>query len=338
MKRPLLAVSLGCPSGIGPEVPTDAGIDALAFARVLLVGDLAIVERALSKRKKKSVKLRAIDRPEDLGRGELGVLSSATELAIKYAPWGRPTKEGGAAQYAWFEEAMTLVAQGYADALVTGPVSKAAVQSGGVRGFLGHTEALAARFAVEEVTMAFAARRFTTALVTTHLPLSAVPDAVTEARVGRAIRDLAAFLERRSKAARGRKQRPRILVTGLNPHAGESGKIGTEESRIARAIAKCRSVADLEGPLAAEAVFRRAARGDVDGVVAMYHDQATIPTKLLSFGEAVNVTLGLPIIRTSVDHGTGYDIAGKGKADPAGMLEAMRLAAELSYPRRGTGD
>ncbi len=325
MTLPLLAVSLGCPSGIGPEVSVEAALNAQKFARVLLVGDPRIVRRAISAKD-----FVLVSSPEELPKGKIGILSSASKISTADAPFGKPTAIAGRVQYAWFEEAMTLVGQGHADALVTGPVSKAAVQQGGILGFLGHTEALAERFNVSEVTMAFAEQALTTALVTTHLPLRAVPDAITEARVVRAITHLAAFLKARR---RGRGKLPRIFVTGLNPHAGESGKIGTEEVRIRRAIEKTAKLATIEGPMAAEAVFRRAAKGEADGVVAMYHDQATIPTKLLSFGEAVNITLGLPIIRTSVDHGTGYDIAGKKKADASGMLEAMRLAAELVRAR-----
>jgi 4-hydroxythreonine-4-phosphate dehydrogenase len=216
---------------------------------------------------------------------------------------------------------------------VTGPVSKDVIASSGARGargFLGHTEHLAKRLgARREPTMAFWSPRFTTALVTTHLPLSRVPRAVTSKGVTRAVCDLAEFVTRIGVRV------PRLVVAGLNPHAGEAGRLGREEIRtiapgVARARARLGSAAKVMGPIGAESAFRLAVKGQHDGVVAMYHDQATIPMKLLVFGEAVNVTLGLPIVRTSVDHGTAYDQAGKGTADAAGMHAAIELAIRLT--------
>jgi 4-hydroxythreonine-4-phosphate dehydrogenase len=187
--------------------------------------------------------------------------------------------------------------------------------------------------------MAFWCEALTTSLVTTHLPLAAVPRAITPAAVARAT-----FWTARLCFAMGAR-RPKIAVCSLNPHAGEAGLLGREESRriapgierAAERLARARIGADLRGPVPAESAFRLARDGAFDAVVAMYHDQATIPMKLLGFGEAVNVTLGLPIVRTSVDHGTAYDRAGRGSADPRGMREAMRLAARLARARLVTG-
>ncbi len=185
--------------------------------------------------------------------------------------------------------------------------------------------------------MAFASDKLTTAVVTTHLPLRAVPDAVTKAAVARATFWLSDFLVRMKRRHRGP---VRIAVAALNPHAGERGRIGHEEGRITQGIARARERlsaarlrASLFGPIPAETAFRLAARGEYDGVVAMYHDQATIPMKLLGFGDAVNVTLGLPIVRTSVDHGTAYDRAAKFDADASGMIAAMRLATSMVRSR-----
>ncbi len=184
--------------------------------------------------------------------------------------------------------------------------------------------------------MAFADKRFTSALVTTHIALARAPRAITSKRVATAIFWLADFLSKSQS-------RPvRIAITGVNPHAGESGLLGNEEiTRILPGIELARArldsakiAAELIGPIAAEHAFRAALRGKVDGVVAMVHDQATIAMKLVGFGEAVNVSLGLPIIRTSVDHGTAYDLAGTGEARARGMVEAMKLAARLA--RRAT--
>jgi len=176
--------------------------------------------------------------------------------------------------------------------------------------------------------MAFASDVLTTALVTTHLPIRAVPRAITAQSVATATFWLGDFLAKTRSSAR-------VAVVSLNPHAGERGRIGNEETRVASGIQRARKrlgkrLIELVGPVPAETAFRLAARGDYDGVVAMYHDQATIPMKLLAFGDAVNVTLGLPIVRTSVDHGTAYDRAARFDADANGMIAAMKLAATLA--------
>ncbi|MDB4941879.1 MAG: 4-hydroxythreonine-4-phosphate dehydrogenase [Labilithrix sp.] len=349
-----LAISIGCPSGIGPEVSL-AGALALAeedpSARVLLVGDVGALRAAA----------KALGVPRDVlapvrspalawGEGTLFPPRPATPRVLVYSPQpplkpvdrapGKPTRAAGAAQLAWIDRATDLAACGQADALVTGPVSKDAIARSGApgsKGFLGHTEHLAARLGAREVTMAFRNERLTTSLVTTHLPLSAVPRAIKAAEVARAAfwtADLVARL------ASGTKKHgaPRIVVASLNPHAGENGLLGDEEGKaITPGIVLARkriAAAGLEvvltGPMPAESAFRIASGGGYDAVVAMYHDQATIPMKLLGFGEAVNISLGLPIIRTSVDHGTAYDRAYQGTADPRGMLEALRLAARLA--------
>jgi 4-hydroxythreonine-4-phosphate dehydrogenase len=178
----------------------------------------------------------------------------------------------------------------------------------------------------------------TTSLVTTHVPLARVPGAVISAAVARAVYWTAEFVNRVHDTNK------RIAVAALNPHAGEGGLLGDEEEvaitpgieRARLRLARDGIKITIEGPIPAESAFRRAANGDYGAVVAMYHDQATIPMKLLGFGDAVNVTLGLPIIRTSVDHGTAYDRAGKGTADPGGMIEALRLAARLATGKRAS--
>jgi len=354
-----LAVSIGCPCGIGPEV---AAAGALAVQRrggprVLLVGDLGVVRRgarAMGLDPTAFVRVaRAADafaRPAPAGR--VAVLDDAHRpLVASERRAGEPGRAAGAAQLAWIDRATDLVRAGEADALVTGPVSKEAIARSGARGaatFLGHTEHLAARLGAPEVTMAFWTEALTSSLVTTHLPLSQVPRAVTARSVARAI-FWTAWLVARLSSARPPPRPPSrsrgdaaasltVAVASLNPHAGEKGLLGDEEStRLEPGIARAReriAAAGLEvavaGPIPAESAFRLGASGRFAAVVAMYHDQATIPMKLLGFGEAVNVSLGLPIVRTSVDHGTAYDRAGKGSADPRGMLEALRLAARLS--------
>jgi 4-hydroxythreonine-4-phosphate dehydrogenase len=307
-----LAISIGCPAGIGPEV----AVRALRSLRVpaLLVGDPQL--------------LRALGAPRAAIYGQSASLTAAVVA-------GKPNRAAGRAQLAWIDQALDLVVSGQCSALVTGPVSKHAIATSGAPGakrFRGHTEHLAERLGVRDVVMAFASGERAVSLVTTHLPLARVPRAVSAEKVAASSFRLAELV-----AALGH-AKPRIAIAGLNPHAGEGGLLGSEERtaiepgmRLARRrLARARVRAELVGPIGAESAFRRAANGDFDGVVAMYHDQATIACKLMGFGEMVNVTLGLPIVRTSVDHGTGYDIVGTGRASPAGMRAAIELAARLT--------
>lgn len=342
MKAKVIAVSLGCPSGVGPEVAV-AGAARTAGARCVLVGDRAVIERAAAIRRVSMRRLVTVGDARSvraLPEGAIGVWAGSTRLPSLPA-FGAPDAAAGAAQLAWIDEATDLVRGGIAAALVTGPVSKHAVAHSGAPGsahFLGHTEHLAARLGAPEVVMAFASKDLVTALVTTHLPLSAVPAAITPEAVSTTTYWLARLLRALGK------RRPKVAVAALNPHAGEGGLLGDEEvTRIrpgmesARArLAKDGVEADLVGPLGAETAIRLTAKGGYDGVVTMYHDQGTIPSKLLGFGEAVNVTLALPIVRTSVDHGTAYDRAGTGEADARGMREALALAVRLSSPAGGT--
>ncbi|EYF08855.1 4-hydroxythreonine-4-phosphate dehydrogenase PdxA [Chondromyces apiculatus] len=335
MKAPLLAISLGCPSGVGPEVAVVAAARSTG-ARCLLVGDEAVIRRAAALRRVAQKRIERVDRAglSRLAPGTVGILAESAALPRPSA-YGEPGKADGAAQLAWIDQATDLVRQGYAQALVTGPVSKLAIATSGAPGseaFLGHTEHLARRLGAREVTMAFASDDLVTALVTTHLPLSAVPEAVTPKEVARATFWLGRLLHDLGRAS------PKIAVAALNPHAGEGGLLGDEEQhkltpgirRARRRLTTAGVPAEILGPVGAETAFRLAAKGVYDGVVAMYHDQATIPSKLLGFGEAVNVTLGLPIVRTSVDHGTAHDVAGTGRADARGMREAIALAVRLA--------
>jgi 4-hydroxythreonine-4-phosphate dehydrogenase len=334
--RARLAVSIGCPCGVGPEVSVVAA--AASAARVLLVGDFATIVTAAKLRRvdaRRFVRVESADEAWRAARGVVSVLQPTRDLAARDRRPGEPTRASGGAELAWIDAACDLVSRGEADAMVTGPVSKDVIASSGApgaRAFLGHTEHLQRRLHAREVVMAFHAPELTTALATTHLPLSAVPRAVTPAAVARATFWLAELLARLAPT-----KAPRIAVCAMNPHAGESGRLGREETtRIAPGIARARERlaaarvrAEVSGPVPAESAMRLGAAGAFDGVVAMYHDQATIPMKLLGFGEAVNVTLALPIVRTSVDHGTAYDRAGKGTADARGMKEAIALAVRL---------
>jgi 4-phospho-D-threonate 3-dehydrogenase / 4-phospho-D-erythronate 3-dehydrogenase len=333
-----IAVSIGCPSGVGPEVSVVAA-GALATQRILLVGDERVVARAAKLRGVDPGRFVRVVGTEDiarLARGKVGVLQPTRSLADRDVRYGVPSRAGGAAELAWVDAACDLAQRGEARAMVTGPVSKDAIVRSGAKGskaFAGHTEHLQRRLGAREVVMAFWTATLTTALVTTHIPLRDVPHALTPAGVARTVFWLADLLTR-VRPSRGV---ARIAVSGLNPHAGEHGLFGDEEQRVLapgialarRRLRHKRILAEIEGPVPAETVFRVATE-HYDGIVALYHDQATIPMKLLGFGEAVNVSLGLPIVRTSVDHGTAYDVAGRGVADTRGMHAAIHLAARLS--------
>jgi 4-hydroxythreonine-4-phosphate dehydrogenase len=239
---------------------------------------------------------------------------------------GKPTPQSAAAALAALEMAVDRLKNGTADAVVTGPVSKEGLQSLGFR-FPGQTEYFADAFGVSDYGMLLTGNTLTVGLATIHEPLAHVPQLLTKERIFRIGTLTAKFLQRRGI------QHPRIAVAGLNPHAGENGAFGNEESIVIRpAIDQLNTthLANFTGPAVPDAIFRDAAQGDYDAVIAMYHDQGLIPLKLLDFDTAVNVTLGLPKPRTSPDHGTAFSIAGKNLANPSSMIAAIRLACELA--------
>ena len=251
---------------------------------------------------------------------------------------GEPTLETARAAAAALEEAVTLARRGELDAVVTGPIHKARMYEAGFK-FPGQTEFFAERCGVKNFAMCLIGGKLTVALVTTHIPLREVPNTLKQSEIARVGLLLADFLRRRSKNA------PRIAVAGLNPHAGESGKLGREEIEIIEpAIAELNesritnheSRPLFHGPVSPDTMFYRAAEGEFDAVVCMYHDQGLIPLKLHAFHSGVNVTLGLPFPRTSPDHGTAFEIAGKGMARPDSMIAAITLATELAQARKSS--
>ncbi len=324
-ERPWLVVSTGCPAGIGPEVSVAAAVRARG-ARVVLVGDVPTLRRAAE-----LVGVAQERLTEGGERGRVRLLQAGPPLREADRRPGRPTCRAGAAQLEYVRVAHELVSGRRDAALVTGPVSKEAIAKSGApgsEGFLGHTEWLAAREPGRHGVMCFASERLVCSLVTTHLPLAEVPSALSVEGVRDATVALGELL-----LAMG-KQAPRIAVVSLNPHAGEGELLGTEERTTIvpgarQAARRLGRRVTVMGPIGAETAFRRAAAGELQGVVAMYHDQATIPMKLIAFGQAVNVTLGLELVRTSVDHGTGYDIAWQARAEPRGMQAALELARQL---------
>lgn len=328
---PPLVVSVGCPCGIGPEVSVRA---AAKVPGSVLVGDWDMLQEAAELVSVSRKRLVPFD-GECRDPRAIYVHGTGPALSARDRRPGKPNAVSGAAQLAYINEAYRLTKAGPRRALVTGPVSKAAIAHSGIRSarhFLGHTEWLRDLDGAALSVMCFAAGPLVTSLVTTHLPLAKVPRAIQPEAVSDASFWLAQLL-----LALAKKQ-PKIAVCSLNPHAGESELLGAEERRaivpgIDAAQRRLGRRARLLGPIGAETAFRKAAAGVYQGVVAMYHDQATIPMKLLAFGDAVNVTMGLSIVRTSVDHGTAYDIAWTGVADAEGMHSALELGRRLVSSR-----
>ena len=244
---------------------------------------------------------------------------------------GRVSAAAGRAAYDAIVRAVDDAVHGKIDAIVTAPVNKEAFAAAGLP-WRGHTDLLAHLTGAPNVAMMFYAESLRVVLATVHIALADVPRAITREGIESVVALTAASLPRFGIAS------PRLALAGLNPHAGEHGVIGREDDEIlAPAVAACRARGiTIEGPLPADTVFVRAMRGEYDCVVACYHDQGLIPVKLVAFGRAVNVTLGLPIVRTSVDHGTAFDIAGKGIADPSSLIEAIKLAVRLVPTSRST--
>ncbi len=246
---------------------------------------------------------------------------------------GQPDEATARAAITALEESVALLKSGGIAAVVTAPVSKDHLAGYGFD-FPGQTEFYAARFDCRDYEMCLTGPHLTVGLVTIHEPLRNVPDLLTTAQIVRHGKLLAAFCRQRGKAS------PRIAVAGLNPHAGERGRMGTEEMTIIQPAVDALNLAgegaSFHGPLPPDTLFYHAARGQYDAVLCMYHDQGLIPLKLLDFDEAVNLTLGLPVVRTSPDHGTAFDIAGKGIASPASMIAAINLAGELVLGRSGS--
>jgi 4-hydroxythreonine-4-phosphate dehydrogenase len=330
-----IAVAVGDPCGVGPVISVRAALARDREESCVLFGDaqqlarLAQAEGATLRRVALSELPGLGCEPRCLRVFDTGAVEPA--VLVQHAP----AAEAGEAQLRTLRLAAGAVRAGQARALVTGPTSKAAIVSAGHR-FIGQTEFLAALDgrADDDVTMLFLGPILRVALVTTHLSIANVPGAITSPRVVRSVRHLAEALLRLEPT-----RAAKILVTGLNPHAGEAGLFGHEERDVITpallALAQSepfRERVKVSAALPAEAVFRAAQRGDADGVVAMFHDQATIASKLLDWGAAVNTTWGLSFLRTSVDHGVAYDAAAAGSAEHAGMLAALDMASKLCRP------
>ena len=321
-----LAITVGEPAGIGPDICLDLARAAPApELELTLIGDRHLLA-ARAAMLGVDVRLRPFDAGHAPAPSEPGTLAVLHVALPRPPPPGQPDPANALTLLEGLDHAVTGCLDGRFDALVTAPLDKGVIGDAGIP-FSGHTEYLAARCGTSQVVMMLVADRLRVALATTHLPLREVADALTVDGIAGTLRILDHDLRRRFGLAR-----PRIAVCGLNPHAGERGHLGREEiDVIAPAIAVARAAGlDVTGPLPADTLLTPARLAPFDAVLAMYHDQGLPVLKYAGFGRAVNVTLGLPIIRTSVDHGTACDLAGSGRADAGSLIAAVRLAAELA--------
>ena len=311
---------MGDPAGIGGEIVLKA-LERLprAFTPVI-VGDLSVLE-ALAGRLFKGRRFPI----KPFGRGSATDAEILDVGAIQSVSFGQSDGRCGEASFRYVMEALRLVFSGDVSGLVTCPINKKSIQAAGVP-FMGHTELLAHYGGVTDYVMMMAARGLRVSLVTIHVPLREVPSLIDPEKVFKCI-----VVTARSLKADFGVPEPRIKVCGLNPHAGEQGVMGTEEEAVIEAIMRARKAGiNVEGPYPADSLFHRL---DCDAFVAMYHDQGLIPVKTVAFARTVNITLGLPFVRTSVGHGTGLDIAGKGLADPTSLIEAYRTAESMVRAR-----
>jgi len=323
-----IGITMGCPVGIGPEIILRfLALRGKTGETPVVLGDIGVLRRCASALAI-DIALVPWQAGMDAADDVVPVLETSRLDADSLA-WGRPTVETGKAMAGSIIEAVRLLKRGELDCLVTCPITKSALYMAGYR-FPGHTEMLADLTDSRQFAMMMAGSRLRVVLATIHLPLAEVPARINS-------KDLVKLIILTGNSLRqdfGIKA-PRIGVAGLNPHAGEGGLFGSEESAvIAPAVDEALARGwDVTGPLPPDTVFHRAAAGSFDVVVCMYHDQGLIPFKLLHFTDGVNVTIGLPIVRTSVDHGTAYDIAGKGVASPESLRSAYGMARDIVMNR-----
>jgi len=325
---PLIAITMGDPCGIGPEIIVKAlqSPEINRICRPFVIGDRLAMERSLAVCGSE-LTIHEISDPEDAAATPEGcvALLALSQLSVADLQYGRPSAAAGDAVFRYICAATGFCLENRVAAMATAPISKEAMHRAG-HDYPGHTELLAELCGTDDFVMMLAGDVLRVSLVTIHEALADVPRLVTFDQVLKTIRITAEGVARLTGKAN-----PKLAVLALNPHCGESGKFGTEEREIiAPAIERARSEGiSAEGPLSADTLFHFAQQGAYDGVVAMYHDQGLIPLKMLHFDDGVNITLGLPIIRTSVDHGTAYNLAGSGKASEKSLLAAIRMAVGM---------
>ena len=314
MRLPVLGITLGDVCGIGPEITIKVlnRAEVYRICKPIVIGDYGALKKAAC--------VLNLKIPKDLS------IVSVTHLDKSNLIYGRPTKEVGEAAIAYIKRAVELAKKREIDGIVTCPVNKEVINKAGIP-FSGHTELLAKLTNTKRYAMLLSGDRINVVLVTIHVPLRDVPKLISTKKILDTIELTHQFFIEKMGISH-----PKLAVAGLNPHAGEGGLIGREDREIitpAVEEAKRRGL-DVEGPLPPDTIFYFAKEGRYDVVICMYHDQCLIPFKLLHFRDGVNITMGLPIIRTSVDHGTAYDIAGKGIADPSSLIAAIKVAAKMA--------
>ncbi|WP_209124242.1 4-hydroxythreonine-4-phosphate dehydrogenase PdxA [Alkalihalobacillus sp. BA299] len=325
--KPIIAITMGDPSGIGPEIIVKSLKDQVIYENCspFVVGDLKVLQKALQVTDT-NLELNKISKTEEatFTYGTIDVLDM--DLVSEELPWGEVSAEAGNAAFRYLEKAITLANNGEIKGICTAPLNKEALHKAG-HIYPGHTEILAELTNTKDYAMMLSAPGLRVIHVTTHVGLI---DAVNKINVERQYTVIKLAYETLKKAGIAS---PKIAVCGINPHAGENGLFGNgeEEEKIIPAVEKAQGEGiDVVGPLPADTLFFRAKRGDFDIVVAQYHDQGHGPIKVLGLEAGVNITVGLPIIRTSVDHGTAFDIAGKNIADELSLKEAIRMAIDLA--------
>ncbi|MEE4365335.1 MAG: 4-hydroxythreonine-4-phosphate dehydrogenase PdxA [Desulfotignum sp.] len=333
--RPVIGITMGDPLGIGPEILVKAlqHPDLHDMCKPLVIGDHHIMARAISQFAA-SMGLHQVAAPKT-GRYEPGCLNllAASALSPDMAAQGSMTPDMGRAMADYITTGVDLALNQEIAALVTCPITKTGLKLAGSP-FHGHTELIASRTNTQKFAMMLAGERLKVVLVTIHIPLAQVCTSLTRDKIVDTILLTADALQTRFDILH-----PRLAVAGLNPHAGEDGLFGMEEKEIIvpAVSAAQKSQVDVVGPLPPDTVFCHAMDNKYDAVVCMYHDQGLIPFKLIHFADGVNITLGLPIIRTSVDHGTAYDIAWQGKADPSSLVQAIKTAVFQAQNRTDHG-
>jgi 4-hydroxythreonine-4-phosphate dehydrogenase len=336
LSMPPVGVTMGCPSGVGPEIVLRLFEKEQLAGRVspfVVLGDSGGLQRC-AEELEIPCQIKAWKPGDELGRGRLSVLDCSA-LDLSDFAWGRPNLVTGKAMARYIEEAVRLIGEGFLSAVATCPIAKKTLQQAGYP-YPGHTEMLATLCHSPNYAMMMAAEDLKVCLATIHQPVNRVAELLSVEGLCNLLELTHVSLKRDFAVAT-----PRIAVAGLNPHSGENGLFGDEEQTIiGPAVAQARSRGlTVDGPLPPDTVFYKTVRQkSYDAVLAMYHDQGLIPFKLLHFEDGVNVTLGLSIVRTSVDHGTAYDIAGRGLASHRSLLAAVRMAADIAANRRTFGE
>ena len=325
-----VAITMGCPVGIGPEIILKffASDYHAAEEQAVVIGDPGVL-RWCARELRLDAEIVAWQPGQNILLGTIPVLAPDRGLDPATLHWGRPDKRTGRAMALYIETAVRFLQNGMLSAMTTCPIAKSSLQAAGYN-YPGHTEMLADLCKSREYGMMMAGDSLRVTLVTIHVGLAQVARLLTRESVAGMIMATDHALRRDFAIAA-----PKIAVAGLNPHAGEDGLFGDEEIKVISPAINmaARHGCHVHGPFPPDTVFSKAAAGEYDAVVCMYHDQGLIPFKLLHFSDGVNVTFGLPIVRTSVDHGTAYDIAGKGVADPASLQAAVHLAGRIAANR-----